>query len=245
MGLFSFVKSAGRKVGLFGGQKAAEAEEAARKAVEASQAAAEEAQKQALRAEALGLDITAAIQSYGIVIEGLSVGLSGDTVTLSGTATSQADAEKAILIAGNTEGIAAVDSQLVVEVPEPPAQYHTVESGDTLSKVALAQYGNMHLYNHIFDANRPMLSHPDEIYPGQVLRVPPLSGATHTVASGDTLGTIAKHYYGNASRYTDIFNANRDQLSSPDVVQVGQVLNIPLSGPAVHPDAGHADANLA
>lgn len=50
---------------------------------------------------------------------------------------------------------------------------------------------------------------------------------TYTVQSGDTLSAIAKRFYGNASEYMDIFNANRDQLSDPDRIKPGQVLKIP------------------
>lgn len=51
---------------------------------------------------------------------------------------------------------------------------HTVEKGDTLSKIAKEVYGNAGKYQIIFEANKPMLSHPDKIYPGQVLRIPAL-----------------------------------------------------------------------
>ena len=51
---------------------------------------------------------------------------------------------------------------------------------------------------------------------------------THTVVSGETLSAIAKHYYGDASRYHRIFEANRDQLKDPDKIQVGQKLKIPV-----------------
>ena len=51
---------------------------------------------------------------------------------------------------------------------------------------------------------------------------------TYTVVSGDTLGKIAKHYYGNASEYMKIFNANKDQLTNPDMIKVGQVLKVPM-----------------
>jgi nucleoid-associated protein YgaU len=50
---------------------------------------------------------------------------------------------------------------------------------------------------------------------------------TYTVKSGDTLSKIAKQYYGDANAYMDIFNANKDQLSDPDKIKPGQVLNIP------------------
>lgn len=51
--------------------------------------------------------------------------------------------------------------------------------------------------------------------------------ANHTVASGETLGKIAKKYYGNAMKYTAIFEANTDILKNPDVIKVGQELVIP------------------
>ena len=49
----------------------------------------------------------------------------------------------------------------------------------------------------------------------------------HTVKSGDTLSAIAKKLLGSANRYTEIFNANKDQLSDPDKIKVGQKLVIP------------------
>ena len=51
--------------------------------------------------------------------------------------------------------------------------------------------------------------------------------ANHTVKSGDTLGKIAKHYYGNAMKYTAIFDANTNILKNPDVIHPGQELVIP------------------
>ncbi|MGB0127610.1 MAG: LysM peptidoglycan-binding domain-containing protein, partial [Rhodocyclaceae bacterium] len=56
---------------------------------------------------------------------------------------------------------------------EPEATFYTVVRGDTLSKIAKEQYGSANKYPQIFEANRPMLTHPDKIYPGQVLRIPP------------------------------------------------------------------------
>jgi nucleoid-associated protein YgaU len=51
---------------------------------------------------------------------------------------------------------------------------------------------------------------------------------THDVVAGDTLSAIAKRYYGDASKYHRIFEANRDQLSDPDKIKVGQKLKIPV-----------------
>ena len=55
----------------------------------------------------------------------------------------------------------------------PAATYYTVQAGDTLSKISKANYGDPNQYMKIFEANKPMLSDPNKIYPGQVLRIPP------------------------------------------------------------------------
>lgn len=49
----------------------------------------------------------------------------------------------------------------------------------------------------------------------------------HTVESGESLGKISKHYYKDANKYMQIFNANKDQLTNPDMIKVGQKLKIP------------------
>ncbi|CAN5420603.1 peptidoglycan-binding protein LysM [soil metagenome] len=54
-----------------------------------------------------------------------------------------------------------------------------------------------------------------------------VSSSSYTVKSGDTLSKIAKEKYGDSGRYMDIFNANKDILSDPDKIQVGQELQIP------------------
>jgi nucleoid-associated protein YgaU len=65
-----------------------------------------------------------------------------------------------------------VDDQLQVAQPAPEARLYTVKRGDTLSKIAQAHYGDATQYPRIFEANRPLLRDPDEIYPGQTLRIP-------------------------------------------------------------------------
>ena len=52
---------------------------------------------------------------------------------------------------------------------------------------------------------------------------------TYTVQAGDSLSKIAKQFYGNANAYMKIFEANKDQLSDPNKIQIGQVLKIPNS----------------
>lgn len=52
------------------------------------------------------------------------------------------------------------------------SRFYTVKSGDTLSAISKAMYGSANDYQRIFEANKPMLTHPDKIYPGQVLIIP-------------------------------------------------------------------------
>jgi len=152
MGLMSFFKGVGEK--LFGHKEEA----------------APVAEKEELKASAL----LAHVQQLGLPFNSLTIKTTGDTVTLVGEVEKQEDAEKISLAVGNVEGVHMVDNQLVVATPEPEATFHTVEKGDTLSKIAKAVYGDPMKYPVIFEANKPMLTHPDKIYPGQVLRIPAL-----------------------------------------------------------------------
>ncbi len=227
MGLLSFAKDAGRKVGLFGGREAA-ATEAAQEAVSAANVRKEEKNE---THDGFARSLEAQIASLGLDVDGLSIKYRPFAATITGRAATTADQERIIIAVGNTLGVAEVNDQLTVVNPAPPAVYHTVEKGDSLSKISLAQYGVIHLYDVIFEANKPMLQHEDEIFEGQVLRIPPVTAPTHTVAKGETLGAIAKHWYGDAKRYTTIFEANKDKLSSPDAIEVGQALTIPVGTP--------------
>ena len=98
----------------------------------------------------------------------------GDKVTVTGEVASQEEKEKILLALGNIAGVASVDDQIKVTDPAPivAARFVVVKKGDTLSAISLAVYGNANQYNKIFEANKPLLSHPDKIYPGQTLRIP-------------------------------------------------------------------------
>ncbi len=147
MGLFSFIKGAGAK--LFGKKK----EEAAPAPMTKEEALAHE------------------VSRLGLPVSGLDVQLA-DHVILRGTTDTNANREKIILAVGNVEGVGSVEDSIHVTNPEPESTFHEVKSGDTLSKIAKEVYGDAMKYNAIFEANRPMLDHPDKIYPGQILRIP-------------------------------------------------------------------------
>jgi nucleoid-associated protein YgaU len=94
-------------------------------------------------------------------------------VTVSGVAADQATKEKVVLCCGNVEKVAAVNDMMTVATPADESKYYTVVKGDNLSKIAKQFYGDPNKYPKIFEANKPMLTHPDKIYPGQLLRIPP------------------------------------------------------------------------
>jgi nucleoid-associated protein YgaU len=62
---------------------------------------------------------------------------------------------------------------------------------------------------------------------GRALLDPFHGFAQHTVVAGDTLSGIAQQWYGDASLWPRLFEANRHQLTDPDLILVGQVLRIP------------------
>jgi len=150
MGLFSFIKNAGAK--LFGNKEKM----------------AEEERQKAL------LDH---INGFSLRTEGVTASLSGSTVILEGEVDTLNEKNRIIMAAGNIEGIDGVDDRItltepVIEIPE--TQFYTVIKGDWLSKISKKVYGSSKHYNEIFEANKPMLTDPDKIYPGQVLVIPEL-----------------------------------------------------------------------
>ena len=160
MGFFDFMKGAGKEP---------PKPEPADKSKEMSAA-----EKQAINDRRVAMGIAKNVEAMGFEIDDLSVKVDGDTATVSGTVADQATKERVVLTAGNTMGIARVEERIEVVKPEPEAQFHTVQSGESLSLIAKKYYGDAMKYPVIFEANKPMLSDPDKIYPGQVLRIPPV-----------------------------------------------------------------------
>ena len=108
------------------------------------------------------------VADLGIDTSDIEIKVEGEKVTVAGgESLSAEEREKVILAVGNVEGVAEVESDLETETV-----FHTVEKGDTLWAVSEKALGSGARYMEIFEANKPMLSHPDKIYPGQVLRIP-------------------------------------------------------------------------
>ena len=145
MGLWNFVKTAGKALGI------GEAE------------AAEAPAPEALKKE---------VEDLGLKADGLEIAVDGDTVRVTGRAPSQEEKEKLILAVGNVAGVAKVEEALEIAragggagVPHGGEGRHALED-------RREDAGQGRALSEIFEANRPMLSDPDKIYPGQVLRIP-------------------------------------------------------------------------
>jgi nucleoid-associated protein YgaU len=108
---------------------------------------------------------------------------------------------------------------------------YTVQSGDTLSGIAQQQLGDASRWPEIFLLNRS-IRHPDRISPGQVLTLPDDTAMQppprlYVVRRGDTLSGIAQRELGDASRWPEIFECNREVISNPDRISPDQILDLP------------------
>ncbi len=154
MGLISFIKSAGEKI--FGKS---------------------EEKREAEKAES----ILNHINKYNFDVEELRVEFDDEMVTVFGVASDLQEKNRILVTAGNIEGVGGVNDKMTIkevvevkeEIPEEK-QFYTVKKGDYLSKISKEVYGDAMKYNVIFEANKPMLTDPDKIYPGQVLVIPKL-----------------------------------------------------------------------
>ncbi len=120
--------------------------------------------------------IQARIEENNPGIDGLSVKFANGIVTLSGTAESSEAMEKAVLMAGNVQGVDEVKIEGLNiasgKVEGLKVDYYIIEKGDTLSKIAKQFYGDPNQYPLIFEANREVIRDPDLIFPGQKIRIP-------------------------------------------------------------------------
>jgi len=106
-------------------------------------------------------------------ITGLEVNFSNGVVSLSGQAASAEAMEKAVLLAGNVQGVSDVK---IDGLQTPPVtekvEYYIIKKGDTLSAIAKQFYGKANDYPKIFEANREVIKDANLIFPGQKIRIP-------------------------------------------------------------------------
>ncbi len=194
MGVFDFVRNAGAKIGIGKSTDEIEAEEAAAAAADAAEKAAAAADRRNAARERMrkaaearrsaenkerreearkSTDLEKYVRELGLEVKNLDIRFDDGTAYIDGEAADQATKERVILAVGNTEGVGQVDEDLSVASDEGgDAEMYVVKKGDTLWAIATEAYGDGNRYPEIFEANKPMLKDPDEIFPGQVLRIP-------------------------------------------------------------------------
>jgi len=123
--------------------------------------------------------IKAEIESGELGIQDLQVRFRDGMCSLSGVCPSAEAMQKAVLLAGNVQGVSGVDiAGLKVPPPTPveeKIEYYLIQKGDTLSKISKQYYGDANKYAVIFEANREVIRNPDLIFPGQKIRIPAMA----------------------------------------------------------------------
>jgi len=194
MGIFDFVRNAGAKVGIgkstdeIAAEEAAE-QKAASEAKAAEMAARRNKARESMRAKAAerrsaeaaakreearkSTELEKYIRGMGLEVKGLDIRYEDGTAFIDGEAVDSATKHRTILAVGNAEGVERVDEELTIAQDDgSESEMYVVEKGDTLWAIATAAYGDGNRHPEIFEANKPMLTNPDLIYPGQVLRIP-------------------------------------------------------------------------
>lgn len=140
------------------------------------------------------------------------------------------------------EGASYAQQQQMVGAGEPAI--YVVKGGDTLSGIAAQLLGSASRWGELWAANKATVKDPNVIHPGQVLVVPGSQGkATGTdgaeapapkagsgiyvVQSGDTLSEIAAKTLGSASRWKELWAANKSKIPNPNVIYAGMTLVVP------------------
>jgi nucleoid-associated protein YgaU len=138
--------------------------------------------------------------------------------------------------------------------PTIPPEYqgkdiHVVEPGDSLYTIAEKVYGNSSLWRYILEANKERMPDENRLRVGQILVIPKVEKretpekpviakepaispefagkCTYTVESGDNLSIISEKFYGSPTKWTYIYEANKDRMKNEHALKIGQVLLIP------------------
>jgi nucleoid-associated protein YgaU len=109
-----------------------------------------------------------------------------------------------------------------------PETYVT-NAGDSLTSIADEVYGDGTRWSEIYEANRKAIGDdPNLIQVGVTLTIPDDGAATYVTVAGDTLWSIAERFYGDGSRWSEIYEANRKTIGDdPDKLGAGLTLTIP------------------
>ena len=150
---------------------------------------------------------------------------------------------------GGTESVGSVSGDLDLadtsisqnqqgQISATGVQKYTVQTGESLWQIAQAHYNDGYKWVDIARANN--LANADQIEIGQEIDLPVVSQTNtaqtpspraipnnYIVQRNDSLWEIAGSIYGDNYRWADIWHANQDQIANPDILLIGQLLNLP------------------
>lgn len=149
------------------------------------------------------------IQKNNPGVDTLRVTFDDGAVTLTGRAPDQAAKEKVVLMAGNIKGVERVDADGISVIASATAEQ--MEKAGFKKPVSAA-------------GQKPAVAATQSAQP-------PAAEETrfYVIQKGDTLSGIAKQFYGNAMKYPQLFEANREVIEDPDKIYPGQKIRIPAS----------------
>lgn len=162
---------------------------------------------------------------------------SGSGSSSSGSSSNSSDSNYSSAIANTLTGGFA-KSKAAATAKEAVTVSYTIQSGDTLWKIAEEYYGAGQLWQKIFEDNKDVIKDPNKIFAGQVIVIylnqgenddstAIVEGNYYTVQAGDTLYKIAEKFYGKGRRWRKIYQANKSVIKTPECIYEGQVILIP------------------
>lgn len=114
-------------------------------------------------------------QRLGERVSEVDISQNGNQISFNGQVDDQETLEKLALIAGNVFGIIEVNvDNVLVKQPELPSEYYMIKAGDTLSGIAAEYYGSTIKFSLLYEANLEIILDPELMFPGQVIRIPPM-----------------------------------------------------------------------
>ena len=179
-------------------------------------------------AEEMAAGLERRLKASDFDIGHLELAFDDGTVTLSGVVADEITAEKAILIVGNTSGVAAVVDEFevaetIAERVEAARARHEKSKEKEQAEADEAPADESEKRRQARREERKERRRRERLRERRRKR----ASVFYTVVSGDTLSKIAREHYGDAAAWPAVFEANTPMLKNPDLIYPGQVLRIP------------------
>jgi nucleoid-associated protein YgaU len=116
------------------------------------------------------------------------------------------------------------------------SEAYVVRPGDTLMKIAYENYGDLHKWREIYEANKGKIHDPNAVPPGTQLQLDPSqrktiahNGSQYRIKGGDTLGSISMDVYGKKEKWKRLWKNNKQLIPDPNKIYAGFYLYYTLT----------------